>query len=402
MQSPDPLPSRPELDRRERLIPAPLPQRELDHRQRLACLRLIRSENVGPVTFRELVNYCGGAEEALAALPELNAKAGRPHARICPKDRAERELEAAARVGAAAVFTIEPGYPPALAAIEPPPPLLYVQGRRQLLLRPMVGIVGARNGSAAGQKFAGMLASDVGAAGFVVVSGLARGIDAAAHAAALPAGTVAVIAGGIGNVYPPENADLQARIAEEGVVVSESPPGFVPRAQDFPRRNRLISGLSLGIVIVEAARRSGSLITARFAREQSREVFVVPGHPLDPRAEGTNALIKSREVTVVTEAADVIAVLAPMLKVPPPTRGAGGQATLWQRPCRPWWGAHPGGLGPVRRRARRRAVGARADARRHRNPDAGDGPLAPRSADRPDRTFACGADRAAWAPARFA
>ena len=314
MQSPDQQPPRPELDRRERLIPAPLPQAELDDRQRLACLRLIRSENIGPVTFRELVNHFGGAEQALAALPDLNAKAGRPHARICPKARAESELEAAARLGAVALFTIEPGFPPALAAVEPPPPLLYVQGRRELLTRPMVGIVGARNGSAAGQKLAGMLARDLGAAGFAVVSGLARGIDAAAHAAALPMGTVAVIAGGIGNVYPPENAELQARIASEGAVVSESPPGFVPRAQDFPRRNRLISGMSLGIVIVEAARRSGSLITARFAREQSREVFVVPGHPLDPRAEGTNALIKAGEVVTVTEAADIVAVLAPMLR----------------------------------------------------------------------------------------
>jgi DNA processing protein len=303
-----------DLDRRERLIPAPLPQAPLDDRQRLACLRLIRSENIGPATFRDLVNHCGGAEAALEALPGLNAKAGRPNARICPKARAESELEAAARVGARPLFTIEPGYPPALAAIEPPPPLLYVQGRLDLLLRPMVAMVGSRNGSAAGQKLSGMLATDLGRAGFVVVSGLARGIDAAAHAAALATGTVAVIAGGIGNVYPPENAELQARIALEGVVASENPPGFVPRAQDFPRRNRLISGMSLGIVIVEAARRSGSLITARFAREQSREVFVVPGHPLDPRAEGTNGLIKQGEVTVVTEGADVVAVLAPMLR----------------------------------------------------------------------------------------
>lgn len=315
MQNPQsPEIPRPELDRRERLVPAPLPQAELDDAQRLACLRLIRSENIGPVTFRDLVNHFGGAREALQALPELNVRAGRPNARICPADRAERELETARRIGAEAIFTIEPGYPPALAAIDPPPPLLYVQGRRHLLTRPMVAIVGARNGSAAGQKLAAMLASDLGAAGFVVVSGLARGIDAAAHAAALPAGTVSVIAGGIGNVYPPENADLQARIASEGAIVSESAPGFTPRAQDFPRRNRLISGMSLGVILVEAARRSGSLITARFAREQSREVFVIPGHPLDPRAEGTNGLIKGGEVTVVTEAADVVAVLSPMLR----------------------------------------------------------------------------------------
>ena len=257
MQSPDEAAAHPEPDyfepdRRERLIPAPLPQAPLDDRQRLACLRLIRSENIGPVTFRELVNHFGGAEAALDALPGLNAKAGRPNARICPRGRAESELEAATRIGAEAIFTIEPGYPPALAAIEPPPPLLYVQGRRDLLCRPMVAIVGSRNGSAAGQKLSEMLAGDLGRAGFVVVSGLARGIDAAAHTAALATGTIAVIAGGIGNVYPPENAALQERIAREGVVVSESPPGFVPRAQDFPRRNRLISGMAFGIVIVEA------------------------------------------------------------------------------------------------------------------------------------------------------
>ncbi len=310
MQSPD----RPELDRRERIIPAPLPQAPLSEAQRLACLRLIRSENIGPVTFRDLVNHFGGAEEALAALPALNAKAGRPGARICPASRAIDELEAARRLGAEPIFTIEPGYPPALAALDPPPPLLYAKGRRALLLRPMVAIVGARNGSAAGQKLAGMFATDLGEAGFVIVSGLARGIDAAAHHASLARGTVAAVAGGVDNIYPPENAQLYARIAEEGVIVSESPPGFVPRAQDFPRRNRLISGMALGVVIVEAARRSGTLITARFAREQSREVFVVPGHPLDPRAEGTNALIKGGEVTVVTEAADMVAVLAPMLR----------------------------------------------------------------------------------------
>ncbi len=315
MQNPD-ASSRPELDRRERIIPAPLPQKPLSEAQRIACLRLIRSENVGPVTFRELVNHFGGAEEALAALPALNARAGRSGARICPAARAEAELEAARRLGAQPLFTIEPGYPPALAAVDPPPPLLYARGRGELLVRPMVAIVGARNGSAAGQKLADMFARDLGGAGFVVASGLARGIDAAAHESALRSGggTVAVVAGGVDNIYPPENAGLYARIAEEGVVVSESPPGFVPRAQDFPRRNRLISGMSLGVVIVEAARRSGTLITARFAREQSREVFVVPGHPLDPRAEGTNGLIKGGEVNVATEASDVVKVLAPMLR----------------------------------------------------------------------------------------
>lgn len=303
-------------DRRERTVQAPLPQAPLDDRQRLACLRLLRSENIGPATFRDLVNHYGGADQALAALPELYARAGRRGGRICPRGEAEAELDAAHRVGAVPLFTIEPGYPPALAAIEPPVPLLYAKGRLDLLSRPMVAMVGARNGSAAGQKLAGLLARGLGAAGFVVASGLARGIDAAAHEAALPTGTIAVVAGGVDTVYPPENAALQTRIGAEGCIISECRPGLVPRGRDFPRRNRLISGVSLGVVVVEAARRSGTLITARFAREQSREVFCVPGHPLDPRAEGTNALIKGGEVTVVTEAADVIAVLAPMLRQP--------------------------------------------------------------------------------------
>lgn len=309
-----PSPESGELDYRQRLLPAPLPQVSLNDAQRLACLRLIRSEGIGPVTFRDLINHCGGAEEALAALPALNKRAGRPGARICPRAQAEAELEAAAAAGAQPVFTIEPGYPPALAAIEPPPPMLYAKGDASLLLRPMVAVVGARNGSAAGQKLARDFARDLGAAGFVVASGLARGIDAAAHAAALPRGTVAVVAGGVDQIYPPENEELHGSIAAHGCIVSENPPGFVPRGKDFPRRNRIISGVALGVVIIEAARRSGTLITARRALEQSREVFVVPGHPLDPRAEGTNELLKSREVTLVTNAADVVAVLAPMLR----------------------------------------------------------------------------------------
>ena len=301
-------------DDRTRLTPAPLPQAPLDDAQRLACLRLIRSDNVGPVTFRELINHCGGAEEALAALPELSRRGGRRQAiRICPREAAEAELEVAADIGARALFTIEPGYPPALAAVEVPPPLLYVKGNAGHLIRPMLAIVGARNGSAAGQKLARLFAARIGAAGFVIVSGLARGIDAAAHEAALATGTVAVLAGGIDNVYPPENAGLQSAIAERGCLISENPPGFVPRAQDFPRRNRIISGVALGVLIVEAARRSGTLITARTAAEQGREVFAMPGHPLDPRAEGTNRLLKGG-ASMVTEPEDVIDALSPMLR----------------------------------------------------------------------------------------
>ncbi len=303
-------------DGRTRLTPAPLPQAPLDDAQRLACLRLIRSENVGPVTFRALINHFGGAEPALAALPALSRRGGRPDIRICPRDVAEAELEAARAIGAQPLFTIEPGYPPALAAIDAPPPLLYVKGNAGHLARPMIAIVGARNGSAAGQKLARHFAARLGAAGFVIASGLARGIDGAAHEAALAHGTVAVLAGGIDNVYPPEHAALQQAIGERGCLLSENRPGFVPRAQDFPRRNRIISGVALGVLIVEAARRSGTLITARMAGEQGREVFAVPGHPLDPRAEGTNRLLKDG-ATLVTEPEDILAALAPMLREPP-------------------------------------------------------------------------------------
>ncbi len=301
---------------RTRLTPAPLPQAPLDGAQRLACLRLIRSDNVGPVTFRELINHYGGADRALDALPELSRRGGRRHAiRICPREVAEAELDAARAIGAQPLFTIEPGYPPALAAVDVPPPLLYVKGNVGHLARPMLAIVGARNGSAAGQKLARLFASRIGAAGFVIASGLARGIDAAAHEAAIDTGTVAVLAGGLDNFYPPQNAALQRQIGERGCLVTENPPGFVPRAQDFPRRNRIISGVALAVLIVEAARRSGTLITARLAGEQGREVFAVPGHPLDPRAEGTNGLIKTG-ATLVTEPDDILQALAPLLRAP--------------------------------------------------------------------------------------
>lgn len=309
---------------RTRLTPAPLPQAPLDAAQRLACLRLIRSDNVGPVTFRELINHFGGAEPALAALPELSRRGGRQSIRICPEGQARAELEAAEKIGTRPLFTIEPGYPPALAALDAPPPLLYVKGNTSHLARPMVAIVGARNGSAAGQKLARMFAARLGSAGYVIASGLARGIDAAAHEAALEHGTVAVLAGGLDNIYPPENAALQRQISERGCLVSENPPGFVPRAQDFPRRNRIISGISLGVVIVEAARRSGTLITARAAADQGRLVFAVPGHPLDPRSEGTNRLIKDGAM-IATEPQDVIEVLAPM-RHDRPSMGSPGAA----------------------------------------------------------------------------
>ncbi len=292
----------------------------LSRAQKLAWLRLIRSENVGPVTFRDLVNHFGGAEAALEALPTLSRRGGARRAlRIATSAEAEREWRRAEAHGACLVAIGEPGYPEWLAALEAPPPLLYVKGRKALAAEPIVAIVGARNGSAAGQKMARLLAEGLGQAGIVVASGLARGIDGAAHRAALERGTIAVVAGGIDVVYPPEHRRLQAAIAEQGLLISERAPGTVPRGQDFPRRNRIISGISAAVVVVEAARRSGSLITARFALEQGREVFAVPGHPLDPRAAGTNALLR-KGASLCTSVDDVIECLAPILDSPPPAR----------------------------------------------------------------------------------
>jgi DNA processing protein len=284
--------------------------------QRLDWLRLIRSENIGPRTFRALLNHYGGAGAALAALPDLARRGGaeRP-GRICTVEEAAREMAAARRKGIALVALGEPDYPARLRMIDDAPPLLAVHGNAEALTRPMIAIVGSRNASGAGAKFAGRLAQDLGGAGLVIVSGLARGIDAAAHQASLETGTIAVLAGGHDHIYPPEHVGLAERILAQGATVSEMPLTWEPRARDFPRRNRLISGLSVGVVIVEAARRSGSLITARMAGEQGREVFAVPGSPLDPRAEGTNGLLKNG-VTLVTEADDVLSVIRPILGQP--------------------------------------------------------------------------------------
>ena len=302
----------PKPDQPELFADAPSPS-SLSDEERLACLRLIRSENVGPVTFRDLINYYGGAAKALEILPTLSRRngSGRP-LQICPKSDAERELNTAERIGAVPFFTLEPGYPPLLAAIDAPPPLVYVKGDPSLFTRPAVAIVGSRQCSAAGVQLTKLLATRLAEAGFVIVSGLARGIDRAAHEASLKSGTVAVVAGGIDWVYPPEHADLQARIGTEGCLITERPPGLQPRDKDFPRRNRIIAGLVYGVVIIEAAARSGTLVTARYANELGREVFAVPGHPLDPRAEGTNRLIK-HGATLVTEVADILEVLRPIV-----------------------------------------------------------------------------------------
>jgi DNA processing protein len=296
----------------------------LSDEERIDWLRLIRSENVGPRTFRTLLRYYGNARSALRALPGLASRGGASRTtRIPPREEAERELAAMRSLGARILAWSDPEYPPALARIDDAPPLISVRGNADLLNRPMVAIVGSRNASAAGAKIASRLARDLGQAGFVIVSGLARGIDAAAHRASLASGTMAVLAGGQDRIYPPEHADLLDQILDDGVALSEMPLGWEPRARDFPRRNRLISGLAMGLLVVEAARRSGSLITVRFALEQGREVFAVPGSPLDPRAEGTNRLLKEG-ATLVTEASDVIAVLEPILgrKLEPPAEEA--------------------------------------------------------------------------------
>lgn len=284
----------------------------LSESQRLDWLQLIRSENVGPVTFRELINHYGSASTALEALPELSHRGGRKRViKIASRARVERELEAARRMGSEAVVAGEAGYPSWLEHADGGPPVLYVVGRRDLSKERIVGIVGSRDGSAAGRKLARSLAGDLGKAGYVISSGLARGIDGEAHAASLDTGTIAVVAGGLDVIYPPEHEALHHAIAERGLIVSECPPGQVPRAQDFPRRNRIISGMASGIIVVEAARRSGTLITARMAAEQGRQVFAVPGHPLDPRAVGTNMLLR-QGATLITSADDVIEALRPI------------------------------------------------------------------------------------------
>ncbi|MGW9328757.1 DNA-processing protein DprA [Bosea sp. NPDC055594] len=289
-----------------------MPAPALDDRQRLEWLRLIRSESIGPRTFRALLNRFGGAAAALDALPELARQAGKT-LKICPLVEAEREFEMLLRRGARLIALGEASYPLPLQAIDSAPPLLAVEGDPAVLSRPCIAMVGSRNASAAGLKLTAVLAREFGEAGFVIVSGLARGIDTAAHEASLENGTVAVLAGGLDEIYPPQNLPLLRRLCERGAAISEMPIGWAPRGRDFPRRNRLVSGLALGTVVVEAARKSGSLITARFANEQGRQVFAVPGSPLDPRAEGGNHLIREGAI-LCAEAAHVIEVLAPMLQ----------------------------------------------------------------------------------------
>jgi DNA processing protein len=279
-----------------------------------------------PHSRQSLRRRAGGARAALDALPSLARRGGGTAPQICSREAAEREIEAAQDLGVTLVAVGEAGYPERLQMIDDAPPLLAVRGHLPVLAMPAVAVVGSRNASAAGIKITQQITRGLSEAGFAIVSGLARGIDAAAHRASLANGTIAVLAGGQDQIYPPEHSDLLDEILPAGVALTEMPLGWEPRARDFPRRNRLISGLALGVVIVEAAKRSGSLITARMALEQGREVFAVPGSPLDPRAEGTNSLIK-QGATPVTETADIVAVLEPIMGValtarePEPTDG---------------------------------------------------------------------------------
>jgi DNA processing protein len=279
---------------------------------RLSWLRLIRSHRVGPATFHRLIAQHGSVAAALAALPAVARAAGVDRYEACPPDIAAAELAAGRRAGAQPVFFGDADYPPDLVDLTDAPPVLWALGDPALLARPAVAVVGARNASSLGQRMARRLAEGLAEAGLCVVSGLARGIDAAAHAAALPGGTVAVMAGGVDVVYPAENADLARAIAAQGARISEQPPGVEPVARHFPVRNRIVAGMTLGVVVVEAAEASGSLITARAAADLGRGVLAVPGHPLDARAAGCNTLIRDG-ATLVRSIEDVVEALAPAL-----------------------------------------------------------------------------------------
>jgi DNA processing protein len=284
----------------------------LSDAQRLDWLRLIRTESVGPQTFRALINRFGGAGAALKALPSLAAQKGRA---ITPADEGNclREMEALQRRGAQLIALGEAEYPATLRAIHGPPPLIAVQGDLSVLQRPMIAVIGSRNASASGLAFTERVVRDLAAAGLVIVSGLARGVDGRAHQASLGTGTIGVVAGGLDKLYPTEHLQLAADMTAHGLLLSEMPMGWEPRGRDFPRRNRLVAGLSIATLVIEASRGSGSLITAKFAADQGREIFAVPGSPLDARAEGTNDLLR-QGANLCTRAQDILDVLLPMIE----------------------------------------------------------------------------------------
>lgn len=281
----------------------------LSDRERVDWVRLSRTPRIGPVTFAQLLARFGSAGQALDALPELSKKAGRKRPLVAPsRTLVEEEIAVTERYGARVLASCEPDYPALLKQVNPPPPVLTVLGRTDLFEQPAIAVVGARNASAAGRKIARDMASELGKAGYTIVSGLARGVDGEAHAASIQTGTIAVLGGGVDHIYPPQHDRLYAALASDGAIISESPFGHRATAKDFPRRNRLITGLALGTIVVEAAERSGSLISARTANEQGREVMAVPGSPLDPRAAGTNRLIQQGAALVQT-GSDVLEII---------------------------------------------------------------------------------------------
>lgn len=289
-------------------------------KEQLAALRLIRTDTIGPITFHQLIKRFGLPSVALGNLPDLALRGGRKKKLVIPSESdASQELDAIQKYGATPLFCFEKNYPAYLKMTTDAPPVIYAKGNLDLLTIKMVGMVGARNASATGQKFAQTLAHDLGKNNITVVSGLARGIDTAAHNGSITTGTIAVIGGGFDNLYPKENKKLFEDIVEKGLVLTEYPMGTEPQARHFPARNRIIAGLSLGIVVIEAALQSGSLITARFALEQGRDVFAVPGSPLDPRCKGTNGLIKQGAI-VVEDVEDILNNLSASPKPPEPSK----------------------------------------------------------------------------------
>ncbi len=284
-------------------------RRTLGDAEKLAWLRLARTPNVGPVTFHELLKRHGDAEAALDALPKLARRGGRiDPLKIPDAGSVNREMERLVRAGGVMLASCEPEFPDTLVALDPPPPVISVLGHPHLLRNECAAIVGSRNASAIGLRLARDFAKGLGQAGFTVVSGMARGIDSAAHQGSLETGSIAVLAGGLDHIYPRENEALYNELRERGAIITELPLGYRATARDFPRRNRLVSGLSLGVIVIEAAKRSGSLITARLAGEQGREVMATPGSPLDPRAAGANGLIRDG-AALVQSAEEAVEVL---------------------------------------------------------------------------------------------
>ncbi len=282
-----------------------------DADRRIARLRLIRTPSIGPVTYRQLIERFGSAEAAIEALPDLALRGGGKPPRIADTSAIEREIATTERLGARYLFLDDPDYPSLLAEIDSPPTVMTIRGDLALASRTTVAMVGARNSSAAACRFARGLAVELGRAGVTVVSGLARGLDTAAHQGSIATGTIGVIASGIDISFPPENRELQEQIASQGLLIAEQPPGAEPLARNFPHRNRIIAGLAVGTVVVEAAPRSGSLITARLAGEAGRDVMAVPGSPLDPRAQGCNQLIREGAV-LIQSAADILETIRPI------------------------------------------------------------------------------------------